>query len=227
MLGTVVNSLAVIAGGSVGLLLKKGLSQRFSNILMNGIALCTLYIGISGSLSGENTLITIISLIVGALIGEALDLNGKVVRLGSWVEQKFKAESDEKNSIAEGFVTASLLFCVGAMTIVGSLESGLTGNHRMLFTKAALDGIVSVIFASSLGVGVVLSAAFIFVFQGAITMLAQFAAPYLSTAVIGEMTCVGSLLIIGLGLNMLKLTDLKIMNYLPAIFIPIILCVFM
>ena len=127
-------------------------------------------------------------------------------------------------SIAEGFVTASLMFCVGAMTIVGSLQSGLTGDHQMLFTKSMLDFVSSMIFASSLGLGVLFAAGFVLVFQGGITLLAGLAAPFLGDAVIAEMTCVGSVLIIGLGLNMLGLTKLKVMNYLPAIFLPILLC---
>ena len=130
-------------------------------------------------------------------------------------------------TIAEGFVTASLLFCVGAMTIVGSLQAGLTGNNEMLFTKATLDGISSIIFSASLGIGVMLSAAFVFVFQGAIVLLAQAVEPFLSDAVIAEMTCVGSLLIVAIGLNILGITKLKVMNYMPAVFIPIVLCLFM
>ena len=120
-------------------------------------------------------------------------------------------------------MTASLLFCVGAMTIVGSLQSGLSGNHEMLFNKSVLDFVAAIIFASSLGIGVAFSAAFVFVYQGAITLMAQWIAPFLNDTVIGEMTCVGSVIIIGLALNMLNITKLKVMNYVPAIFVPIIL----
>lgn len=226
MLGTIVNTLAVIIGGAIGLLFKKGLPEKLSDTLMKGLGLCTLYIGITGALEGQNTLIIILSIVIGALIGEGIDLDDKLNRLGALIESKFKKE-DGKVTIAEGFVTASLLFCVGAMAIVGSLQSGLTGDHQTLFTKSMLDFVAAIIFASSLGVGVLLSAGFVLVYQGAITLLAQWISPFLSEVVIGEMTCVGSLIIIGLALNMLGITKLKVMNYVPAIFIPIILCMFM
>ena len=225
MLGTWVNVATVLLGGTIGLLIKKGLSDKMSDALMKGLALCTLTIGISGALKGQDTLKLILSMVAGTLIGEALDLDGKVHRLGDWVEKRF-SKGTGKTSIAEGFVTASLLFCVGAMTIVGSLQSGLTGDHTMLFTKSLLDFVSSMIFASSLGVGVLFSAAFVLAFQGSITLLAGVVSPFLGDIAIAEMTCVGSVLIIGLGLNMLGLTKLKIMNHLPAIFIPILLCMF-
>ena len=195
--------------------------------MMKGLGLCTLYLGISGSLKGENSLILIISMVVGALIGEGVDLDAKLTHFGNFLENKFKSRSGGKVSIAEGFVSASLLFCVGAMTIVGSLQSGLQGNHEMLFNKSMLDFVAAIIFASTMGVGVMLSAAFVFVYQGAITLAAQWLAPFLTDIIIAEMTCVGSVIIAGLALNMLGITKLKVMNYVPAIFIPIILCRFM
>lgn len=227
MLGTIVNTLAVIIGSFIGMIVKKGLSDKMSDTLMKGLGLCTLFLGISGSLEGNNSLILIISMVVGTLIGEGIDLEDKLNRLGNMLENKFKSRDGKRVSIAEGFVTASLLFCVGAMTIVGSLQSGLTGNHEMLFNKSILDCVAAIIFASSLGIGVMLSAAFVFVYQGAITLLAQWISPFLTEAVIAEMTCVGSVIIIGLAFNMLGITKLKVMNYVPAIFVPIILCRFM
>lgn len=227
MLGTIVNTIAVIIGASIGLLLKKGIPERLSDTMMKGIGLCTLFLGIKGSLDGQNSLIMIISIVVGALIGEGADLDGKINRLGKWLENKCSSKKGEKISIAEGFVSASLLFCVGAMTIVGALQSGLQGNHEMLFNKSMLDFVSSIIFASSLGLGVMLSAAFVFVYQGAITLLAQWVAPVLSDVVIAEMNCVGSVIIIGIALNLLGITKLKVMNYVPAIFVPILLCQFM
>ena len=151
----------------------------------------------------------------------------ELLELKTDLEAKFKEKDGKSVSIAEGFVTASLLFCVGAMTIVGSPQSGLQGNHEMLFNKSMLDFVAAIIFSSSLGIGVLLSAAFVFTYQGAITLLAQWVAPFLSDVVIAEMTCVGSVIIIGLALNMLGITKLKVMNYVPAIFVPIILCRFM
>jgi len=225
--GTIVNVIAVILGSSIGLILKKGIPQRFSDSIMKAVALCVIYIGIDGCLKGENTLITIISMVAGVLLGEFLRLDDGINSLGKKLEDKVSKGKNSDGNIARGFVTASLLFCVGAMTIVGSLESGISGNHEILFSKSLLDFISSIIFGASLGIGVMFSAVFVLLYQGAITLLAQFIGPYLGDAVIAEMTCVGSLLIIALGLNMLGLTKLKVMNYIPAVFLPIILCLFM
>lgn len=227
MISVIVNVVAVIVGSCIGLLLKKGIPERFSDILMKGLGLCTLYIGVSGALEGENTIILIISMVVGALIGEGVDLDEKLNRFGKFMEGKFNGKKGEKVSIAEGFVTASLLFCVGAMTIVGSLQSGLTGNHEMIFAKSMLDFVAAIIFASSLGIGVLFSAAFVLVYQGAIVLLAQWISPLLTDRTIGEMTCAGSVIIIALALNMLGITKMKVMNFVPAIFIPIVLCLFL
>ncbi len=227
MLGTIVNTIAVIIGASIGLLLKKGLPENLEDTMMKGLGLCTLFLGIRGSLEGNNSLILIISMVVGALIGEGIDLDEKLNRFGKWLENKFKSKDGDKVSIAEGFVSASLLFCVGAMTVVGSLQSGLMGNHEMLFNKSMLDFVAAIIFASSMGIGVLFSAAFVLVYQGAITLAAQWVAPFLTDTIIAEMTCVGSVIIIGIGLNLLGITKLKVMNYVPAIFIPILLCQFM
>lgn len=227
MLGTLVNVGAVILGSGAGLLLKKGLPEKMADTLMKGLGLCTLFLGISGSLSGKNSLILIISMVIGTLIGQGIDLEDKINKLGQWVEKKFSKKDGGKTSIAEGFVTASLLFCVGAMAIVGSLQSGLSGNHEMLFNKSILDCVAAIIFASSLGIGVMFSSVFVLVYQGTITLLAHYISPFLTDTVIAEMTCVGSVIIIGLALNMIGITKLKVMNYVPAIFIPIILCMFM
>ena len=225
LLGTFVNTGTVILGSCLGLLLNKLIPERVSKAVMAGLALCVLYIGISGSLTGKNPLITIISIVLGAIIGELSDLDGRLSRFAERLEKKFKKPGAE-TSIAEGFVTASLVFCVGSMTVVGALQSGLSGDNTMLYAKSLLDLVSAFIFASTLGVGVLLSAAFVLTFQGSIALLAHWVSPFLSTTVISEMTCVGSLLIIAIGLNMLGVTKLKVMNYLPAIFMPIILCIF-
>ena len=226
MIGVLVNTLTVIVGSTIGLLFRKLIPEQWTDFIMKGIALCTLYIGIDGALEGTNTLVTIISIAVGALIGAALDLDEKLNRFASGLENRFKKEGGGP-TIAEGFVTASLLFCVGAMTIVGSLQAGLTGDNTMLYTKATLDFISSLIFAASLGIGVLFAAAFVLVFQGAIVLVAQAVSPFLTDYVVSEMTCTGSILIIALGLNILGVTNLKVMNFLPAIFLPIVLCLFM
>lgn len=228
LIGTLVNTGTVIAGSLIGLFLGNILPQRLQDTVMKGLGLCTLFIGITGLMGGENTLITVLSMAIGAVIGELLDLEGRLNRFAETLEKRFK-RGEGKASLAEGFVTASLVFCVGAMTIMGALNDGLTGDHTMLFTKATLDFVSSIIFASSLGVGVLLAAAAVLVIEGGIACLAGIFAPLLQydASVIPEMTVVGSLLIVGLGLNLLGITKLKVMNYLPAIFLPILLCRFM
>ncbi len=232
LLGAMVNAGAVILGGLIGLLIRaigrnaKKASGRFQDIVMKGVGLCVAYIGISGLMEGQNALIAILSVVIGGLIGELCRLENGIHAVGHAIERKFGSK-DGSVSVTQGFVTASLLFCVGAMTIVGSLNSGIRGDHTMQYTKALLDGISAIIFASSLGYGVLFSAGAILVVQGGITLLAGTIAPYLSDVVIAEMTCVGSLLILGLALNLLGITKLKVMNYVPAVFIPIVLCQFM
>ncbi len=220
MLGAIVNCVAVILGSTIGLLLKKGLPERISTAIMQGLALCVMYIGISGALEGQNVLVVILSMAIGTLIGEGLDLDRRLEKLGNRLE---KAAGKSDGSIARGFVAASLLFCVGAMTIVGSLQSGLTGNHETIFAKSLIDGIAAIVLASTMGIGVMLSALFVLVYQGAITLCAGFLAPLLTETIVAEMTCVGSLLIIGLSLNMLKITKLRVMNYVPAVLMPIVI----
>lgn len=226
MLGVFVNVATVFIGSLVGLLLKKGIPDKVTGALMAGIGLCTIYIGISGALNGENTLVLILSMAIGTIIGTLLDIDGQLNRLAAYVESKFKQENGQV-TVAEGFVTASLLFCVGAMTIVGSLQAGLTGNCEMLFTKATLDLISSCVLAASLGIGVMLSDIFVFVFQGGLVLLARVIAPFLTDYAIHEMTCAGSVLIIALGLNLIGVTKIKVANYLPVLLIPPILCMFM
>lgn len=226
MLGTFVNCIAIIIGSLIGLVFKKGIPQRVGDTVMHGLALCVMYIGISGAFEGVNVLITIISIVLGAVIGELLDFDGKINKLGIKIENKFKSNKSDV-SIAEGFVTASLLFCVGAMAIVGAIQSGMSGNHQTLFAKSLMDGISSIVLSASMGIGVVLSAIFVLIYQGVITLCSEFASMLLTDIVVSEMTAVGSLLIIGLSLNLLGITKMKIMNYIPAIFIPIILCNFM
>ena len=226
MLGVLVNTGTVIIGSLIGLLFKRFIPKDWGDFVMKGIALCVIYIGMDGALKGENPLIAIISMAIGAIIGIACDFDKILNRFADRLENRFKKDGDTV-TVAEGFVTASLLFCVGAMTVVGSLDAGLRGDNTMLFTKATLDFFSSMVLASTLGIGVLLAAGFVFVFQGALVLLAQFVAPVLTDYCIAEMTCVGSLLIIAIGLNMLGITKLKVMNYMPAVFIPIILCLFM
>lgn len=221
--GTIVNAAAIVAGSIVGLLLGKFIPAHLSSAVEKGVALCVLYIGVDGMLAGENTLVAILSIVLGALIGEGLRLDDRVHALGDWIERKFGGKAS-KGSLSEGFVSASLLFCVGAMAIMGALDSGLTGDHSTLYAKSTLDGITSIVYASTLGIGVALSALPILLYQGSIALLASVISPYLTDGVILEMKCVGSILILALSLNMLGLTKLKVMNYVPAVFLPILLC---
>lgn len=225
MFGTIVNSIAIIIGCLFGLIVKGKISEKVSTTIMSGLGLCVLYIGISGALKGENTILLIISIAIGALIGEILDIDNWLNKLGVYIENKIN-KSDEKVSIAQGFVSASLLFCVGAMAIVGSLESGLNGNNDTLFAKSMLDFISAIIFTSSLGIGVLFSSIAVFLYQGTLTIGAGFLSSILSTSVISNMTCVGSILIIGLSLNILGVTKIKVANLLPAVIIPILFSLF-
>lgn len=219
MLGTLINVGAVLAGSLIGVLLQKGISQRFRDTIMQGLALCVVLIGILGAVKTSNTMIVIFSIVLGALVGEAINIELKLDQMGE-AAQRFFSKGNSESSFAKGFVTASLVYCVGAMAIVGSLDSGLRGDHSTLIAKSILDGVSAIVFASTLGPGVALSALAILVYQGAITLLSQFLAPVLTTGLITEMSAVGGLLIIGIGINMLDLLHVKVGNLLPAIFMP-------
>jgi uncharacterized membrane protein YqgA involved in biofilm formation len=227
MISPLVNAIAIIAGSLIGILLKKGMPKQISNNVMKALGLCTLYIGITGALKGENTLLLILSMVFGSIVGAWIDLDLRLNQLASWLENRFKKKSEnEETSIAEGFVTGSLLFCVGAMAIVGSLQSGLTGNHEMIYAKSILDFIASIIFASTLGIGVAFSAFLVLFYQGSIVLLSNWLAPLLIEGVVAEMTSVGSLVIIALALNLLDITKFKVMNFVPARVFPILLWYF-
>lgn len=226
MLGTIVNSLTIIIGSIVGIIVKDKMNEKISNTIMSGLGLCVIYIGIEGALKIENTLIMVISIAVGALIGEIIDIDKALSNLGIIIEKKINKKGSNV-PIAEAYVTSTLLFCVGAMAIVGSLESGLNNNHSTLYAKSILDGVTSIVFAASLGIGVILSAVSVFIYQGSITLAAGFLATYLNDYTITNMSAVGSLLIIGLGLNVIGATKIKISNLLPSMLIAIILSFFM
>ena len=224
MLGVIVNTITVLLGSSIGLLAKKAIPKDWSGFIITAMGLCTVYIGVSGAFEGHNTLIAVVSMAIGSVIGLAIDIDAKVNNAARKFEERFiKTTQEGGPTFAEGFVTTSMIFCVGAMTIVGSLQAGLIGDNTMLITKATMDGFGAIFFAASLGFGVMASAVFIFVFQGSLVMMAQFIEPFLNDIIIDEMTCVGSLMLIGMALNLVGATNLKIMNYTPAIFMPIVL----
>lgn len=233
-LGTIVNVAAVLVGSAVGILLKGGLPKRFQDTVINAIGLCTMFIGISGALTGllavgtggletQETMMMIGSMILGALIGEWLDIEKHLEELGEWCKSKIPVEGDKLGTFVEAFVTSSLLFCVGAMAIVGSLEDGLNHNFNTLYAKSVMDGVMAIVFTASLGIGVVFSIVPIAIYQGGITLLAGFVRPYLSAMVIGRMSFVGSILIFALGINLIFGKKVKIGNLLPAMFMPLLL----
>ena len=223
MIAVFVNTFTVLLGSFLGLVFRKGIPEKFKDAIMLAIGLCTLFIGIQGALKGENVLVAIISMVLGVAVGTGLDLDGKVNDLAAWTEKKFtKADNTGSGAFAQGLVTAFLLWCVGAMTVVGSLEAGF-GNYEMLFTKSLLDLISSMMLASSLGIGVIFAAIPLFLFQGGLVLLSGLLEPLLTTSMINELTCVGSLMILALGLNLINVTKIKVVDFLPGIiFAPIV-----
>lgn len=219
LLGAVVNVGTVILGASIGLLVKKGIPERLQNVIMQAVALAVLFIGIKGFSDSNNTMVLILSMVIGTVVGTLINLDGMINKVALKIEDKFS----KKSGFASGFVSSTLLFCTGGMTVFGALNSGLSGDHTVQFSKAVLDLITSTILASSMGYGVLFAFVPLFIYQGGITLLAGVLSPLLSTVIIGEMSAVGSVLIVALSLNMLKLTDIKIMNMIPAIFLPILL----
>lgn len=224
--GAVVNFILVIAGSLIGVLFKKGIPEKVRTTLMQGMALCVFYIGVTGLFEEKaNIIIIILSVAVGAVLGELIDLDKKVNQLGERLEKSFnKGGGDTK--IAEGFVTATLLFCVGAMTVVGSIESGISNDNSTLYSKALIDGVSALAFTSSLGIGVAFSAIPVLLIEGVLTVLAAFVSPFLTAPGIANMSVIGSLLIIGISLNMLGITKIKVMNFVPAMLLPLIVYIF-
>jgi uncharacterized membrane protein YqgA involved in biofilm formation len=228
-LGTLVNAGAIILGGTIGWMAKKGISGRFKTTIMQGIGLSVLIIGLSGSLQGifrfigeprlDRVYLTglILCLVLGGLLGEALNIEKRLEDLGKWFQNKF---AKGENTFAEGFVTASLVYCVGAMAIFGALDDGLTGNIQILLAKSVLDGVSAIVFAATLGMGVTFSFLPVLVYQGLITLLASVLRPWLTDDVVSQMSIVGSVLIMGIGINILEIKRIKVGNMLPAIFLP-------
>lgn len=207
----------------LGNLLRGGFPERYKQVVMQGISLVVILIGLSMALGSRNILVLTLSIVSGGLLGEALKIEARLSSLGEKLERRFNSSGGRAGSLfTKGFVTASLVFCVGAMSIMGALESGLTGRHTTLFIKSIIDGVAAVVFASTMGIGVAFSGLAVFLYQGAITVGAVYVKPFLSDAMITEMTAAGGLLIFGIGLNLL--TDkvhIRVGNLLPAIFLAI------
>lgn len=219
MLGTIVNTLAIIGGGAAGALLRKGIPERYGESVMHAIGLAVILIGIRGALKSDDLLVVILSLVFGTLLGEGLRLEAWLERTGRFLESRFDHSG---GTFTKGFVTASLIYCVGAMAIVGSLESGLAGDHQTLYAKSILDGTASIVLASTLGIGVMFSSIPVFLYQGLITVSASFLKAYLVTEVILQMSAVGGLLIMAIGLNLLEIKKIRVGNMLPSIFMPLL-----
>ncbi len=219
--GTLVNFVAILLGSGLGIVFKRGIPERLRSALVNGMGLCVLFVGVRGLFEGETTLLIVLSIAIGGLLGTLLKLDSLLDRMGGALERRVQKGAAD-GSFAQGFVSASLLFCVGAMAIVGSLNSGLRGDHEMLFTKSVLDGVMALSLASTLGAGVAFSAVPVLLYQGTIALSAGALAPLLSSAAIADMTAAGSLLIVAIALNQLKCTDIKVVNYIPAVFLPLV-----
>lgn len=225
MLGTVVNVAVVALGGLLGAFLKKGIPEHIRCTVMHAIGLFVVYIGISGALVGENALVSVISLALGALIGELIDIDKYINKLGNFIQSKVKRKDGTTMPIAEGFVACTLLFCVGSMAILGAIEDA-QGNPDTLLAKSVLDGINAFIMATTLGIGCALSSLAVLVYQGGISLLALLFLAEIPPYTLNEMSCVGSLIILAIGLNMLGITKIKTANLIPAMFLPILLCLF-
>lgn len=221
--GAVVNFILVIIGSAVGLLFKKGIPERIRSALFSGMAFCVLLIGIDGMLNEQNNiLVIIVSVALGAIIGELIDIDKWVNRLAHRIESSFNKKGGN-TKIAEGFCLATMLFCVGAMTVVGSIDSGISGDNITLYSKSLIDCAAAIPLTASFGFGVMLSSLAVLVIEGGITIAAVWLAPVLTQEIIVNMSTIGSLLIVAIALNMLNLTKIKVMNYIPAIFLPILI----
>lgn len=234
-LGTLVNVLAVLAGSGLGMLIKTGLKRRFRDILMQACGIATIFLGISGALAGllkvengavstQNTMLLIFSLVLGGLAGEALNIEAGMEALGGRLKRLVRDKSDSR--FVDGFVTASLVICVGAMAIVGSIQDGLTGDHTLLFSKSLLDFVIVMVFAATFGLGVMFSALPLGILQGGITLAAALVAGFLSESLISDLSCVGSVLIFCVGLNVAFNAKIRVGNLLPALLVPVLWALF-
>ena len=211
------NCVCIVAGSILGVVLKRGLPQKWQETMMNGIALCIVIIGIQMAMKTNNIIITICSLVIGAIIGEVVDIELRMQKLGQWVGDKVaKGDASVAGKIAEGFVNASILFCTGAMAIVGSIPDGILADHTTLFAKGTLDGIISLILAANLGIGVLFSAVSVGIYQGSITALAGVVEPFVTPQILAEVTASGGVMIMAIGTNMLNVTKIRIANLLPG-----------
>ena len=227
MLGPIVNAIVIVVCALVGSFLVRGIPSRFEEIIKKAIGLSVIYVGIKGALDNQRVLLLIMSMVVGAAVGELINIDALMNRLGVWAERRLGMGGDTsganaQRSFSKGFVSASILYCSGSMAIVGSIQSGLTGNHEILFAKSILDGAISIVFGASMGIGVAFSALPVLIYQGGIALASMAVKNLLTPDIIREMSAVGSLLIAAIGINFLGVKEIKVANFIPAIFIPLL-----
>lgn len=218
-MGTIVNTAAIIVGALLGTFIGNKLKNRYKNTAMQGLSLAVILIGLEMALDTENVSIIIFSLLLGGLIGEFFQIESHLRSAGDWFENRMKGQGQ----VAEAFIQCSLIYCVGAMAIMGAIQDGLLNDPSTLYAKSMLDGFTAIAFSSTLGIGVILAAIPVFLYQGTITVMAGFLKPLLTDPVINEMTATGGLLIVGIGLNLLNITEIKVGNLLPSLLVAVIL----
>jgi uncharacterized protein len=219
-MGTIINVITILIGGSIGLLFRKRFPERLSETALEVMGLFTLLIGIGMALQGKETILILISLALGAMIGEWINIEKRLDNFGAWIESRLKVK---EGSPAKGFIYASLVFCVGSMAIVGSIADGVNGDYSILFTKAMMDGIISIPFAAGMGFGVLGSAIPILIYQGSLTLLAKLLQPIFNPMVVRELTAVGGIIVMGIGINILGLKKIRVGNFLPALVLIVII----
>lgn len=219
MLGTLVNTAAIIVGSLVGLIFKNLIPEKYNDTIMKSMSLAVILIGLQMALGTQNILLVICSMVAGALVGEKIDIEKKLDSIGAKLQERF---SKTDSNVGQGFVTASLMYCIGSMAIIGAIEGGLLGKHDVLFAKSLIDGIVSVALTATMGIGVIFASIPVLLYQGSIVLISTFAKDILTDAIIIEMSAIGGLLIMGIGLNILLRDRIKVGNMLPALFIPLV-----
>ncbi len=230
-IGTIINTAAVLAGGSIGLFIKKGLDDKIQTILMQTCGIVVIFLGVVGTIKGmiivvdgiiqtHGTMLLIFSLVLGGLVGQIIDIESYLEKIGIYIKKRFNRKED--NRFVDGFVNTSLIICIGAMAIIGAIEDGLTGNYSTLAAKSVIDFVIVIIFASNYGLGVLFSAIPIFLYQGSITLLTVFAGPLLGAVLIGQLSYIGSALIFCVGINIAFGKKFNVGNMLPALLGPII-----
>ncbi len=223
MIAVFVNMATVILGSSLGIIFRNKIKQEYISAVISALALVTILIGIISAIETANILCVIICMALGTVLGELLRIDGRIEGAGDFVKNKLLRSRIKGKGFTEGFVSACILFCVGSMTIMGSLEAGINGDCGIIYAKSALDFVSSTAFGAAMGIGVTFSAAFILLFQGGLTLLAGALSPFLSAGVVTEMSAAGGVILIGMGINMLELSEkrVKVANMLPAVFLPI------